>query len=315
MFPFSPNEVVRNYLSAEQFIKACDVVWSTDRRAAIPHSRAPVPAASIVYAKVDHVSGLFEALRRRRARVVLVTSESDDTVGPEVSKPCQVSEWYSTNSRHPGVCGLPLGLANSYCHITLKASSIAGTLANPPARRGWLYVNFRTQTNPAVREPTINYFSALGSDWVTLRHADVPLDQMVQEVAAHRFALCPPGNGIDTHRMWEALYLKTIPIVLRDPALEGFRDLPILFVEKFSDLSREFLEQEYVRFEQSDWNWDKLFLPWWESRFRKSKADLNARGSSIRLHEHIKERVMSAANAVRQRLRKALHLTPCLICA
>ena len=29
----------------------------------------------------------------------------------------------------------------------------------------------------------------------------------------YMFVICPEGNGIDTHRMWEALYLRTIPII------------------------------------------------------------------------------------------------------
>ena len=39
------------------------------------------------------------------------------------------------------------------------------------------------------------------------------------EVARHRFALCPPGNGFDTHRVYEALQLGAIPVTspLRAP--------------------------------------------------------------------------------------------------
>jgi hypothetical protein len=30
----------------------------------------------------------------------------------------------------------------------------------------------------------------------------------------HKFVVSPPGNGIDCHRNWEAIYLGCIPIVL-----------------------------------------------------------------------------------------------------
>ena len=31
----------------------------------------------------------------------------------------------------------------------------------------------------------------------------------------YMFVACPEGNGIDTHRFWEALYLRTIPIIAK----------------------------------------------------------------------------------------------------
>ena len=55
----------------------------------------------------------------------------------------------------------------------------------------------------------------------------------------YMFLVCPEGNGIDTHRMWEALYLKTIPIIKKNkisPFLEK-ANLPILVLNKWTDLA------------------------------------------------------------------------------
>jgi hypothetical protein len=52
------------------------------------------------------------------------------------------------------------------------------------------------------------------------------------------FVICPEGNGIDTHRLWEALYLKTIPIMKKNkisPFLKKI-NLPILVLNKWTDL-------------------------------------------------------------------------------
>ena len=52
------------------------------------------------------------------------------------------------------------------------------------------------------------------------------------------FVSCPEGNGIDTHRLWEALYLKTIPIMKKNkmsPFLKKI-NLPILVLNKWTDL-------------------------------------------------------------------------------
>ena len=34
-------------------------------------------------------------------------------------------------------------------------------------------------------------------------------------LSQYKFCICPEGNGADTHRLWEALYLKTVPIVIK----------------------------------------------------------------------------------------------------
>jgi len=39
--------------------------------------------------------------------------------------------------------------------------------------------------------------------------------QYLLELKRHRFCLCPIGNGIDTFRLWEALYMGCIPVITK----------------------------------------------------------------------------------------------------
>ena len=56
----------------------------------------------------------------------------------------------------------------------------------------------------------------------------------------YMFVACPEGNGIDTHRFWEALYLRTIPIIEKNKISNFIKDanLPVLILNKWSDLSK-----------------------------------------------------------------------------
>jgi hypothetical protein len=56
-------------------------------------------------------------------------------------------------------------------------------------------------------------------------------------LASYKYVISPPGNSIDCHRIWESLYLGTIPICLTDIALKSFEDLPIIFIDTFSKTS------------------------------------------------------------------------------
>ena len=275
---FEARSIRNDHLSAEQYQRFCHPIWSVDRRSSQRIDKIPPAHAAIVYAKRDHVSTLFGELKKRRDRIVLVTSESDDCVKAGESLPQQVATWFSTNSCHPKVSPLPLGLGNSYCNVTAKADLLAEYGGR--TKTSLLYVNFRPETNPDVRMPLWNSFGS--SDWsrsVTRHAGNVSREEYVSALASHRFVLCPRGNGIDTHRIWEALYVGTIPIVERHSALAQFSDLPILFVDRLEGLEPCFLESKHQEMLSERWNWEKLFLPWWRKRFEEERAMIGGRVS------------------------------------
>jgi hypothetical protein len=79
-----------------------------------------------------------------------------------------------------------------------------------------------------------------------------PYIEYLRELAEHRFCLCIRGNGVDTHRFWESLYLGVIPVIINNniTRCENFikylQDLDIPFVEiKNDDL--EVLNLKYNR--------------------------------------------------------------------
>ena len=263
-------------MSAERFTTCCDQRWSTDRRSTHPVERRPPVHGSLVYAKRDHARTLFGKLKKKRSKIVLVTSESDDCVAPGEPLPPQVETWFSSNSCHPAVQSLPLGLGNSYCSVTAKADLLADF--SPRPKTSLLYVNFRPETNPSVRLPLWEGFGSSSWNGSITRHAgNVSKEDYVSTLASHRFALCPRGNGIDTHRMWEALYLGTIPVVEKNQALASFSDLPILFVDRLSEVTKNFLESKYQEILSTKWNWEKLFLPWWRRHFEAERQKIGNR--------------------------------------
>ena len=55
------------------------------------------------------------------------------------------------------------------------------------------------------------------------------------ELKKHKYAICPRGNGIDTHRIWECLYLDVIPIMLKRDYF-GIDNLPIIYLNSWDEL-------------------------------------------------------------------------------
>ena len=92
-------------------------------------------------------------------------------------------------------------------------------------------------------------------------------------LSKYMFVICPEGNGIDTHRLWEALYLKTIPIIKKNkisPFLQK-ANLPILILNDWSDLTK-FYESKLKSFyakKKRFFNNNFLNQKYWINIFRK----------------------------------------------
>jgi hypothetical protein len=56
------------------------------------------------------------------------------------------------------------------------------------------------------------------------------------------FVACPRGNGLDTHRFWESLYLGAIPIVVKKDAIPAFQFGPHLAIKDWQELEKMSLQ-------------------------------------------------------------------------
>ena len=84
------------------------------------------------------------------------------------------------------------------------------------------------------------------------------------------FVLCPPGNGYDTHRAWEALCLGRIPIIQDLPINEVYRDLPVWIVSDwnhFAQLTVDDLKRVWSDMvsKWKEYKWQKLRLQYWKN--------------------------------------------------
>lgn len=91
----------------------------------------------------------------------------------------------------------------------------------------------------------------------------------IQELSEHKFALCPPGNGLDSFRIWECLAVGTIPIAL--DILGGlYRNLPVVLVSDFTRITPKLLESEFDRIckNVNSFKWEKTTKQYWVNKIK-----------------------------------------------
>jgi hypothetical protein len=81
---------------------------------------------------------------------------------------------------------------------------------------------------------------------VTIR-SNLTNEEYRTDLSRSEFVLCPEGTGADTHRFYESVYLKSIPIVLRTNSVFDrlYAAFPCLVVNEWSDITEELLDSSY----------------------------------------------------------------------
>ena len=236
-----------------------------------------IEQGDVWFVKRDFLSEFFQLLPCNCPQIKIVTQHSDYEVDDDIvkTKPSCVSFIFGSNttSTHNDAVPIPLGLGPSYCHLTPKSKDIKCKNTRKDRSR-LLYANFRTETYPKERVSVFEKIQTMNDSDVTLvtpSKGGSDISVYLEELVSHMFSVCPRGNGIDTHRIWESLYCRTIPIVRYENAHRNFKDLPILFIDDWSILSEEYLHKEYERMTHTIWDYSKLSASWWGQQFKMEK--------------------------------------------
>lgn len=90
------------------------------------------------------------------------------------------------------------------------------------------------------------------NSWSSVNECRVDYKTFLNDILHHKFVICPIGNAIDCHRNWETLYLKRVPVMLRNDYLEKlFVDFPVLFVDEYEDVDEELLNNNNHLYEEA----------------------------------------------------------------
>lgn len=151
---------------------------------------------------------------------------------------------------------LPIGIANSmWRHGNLniwKQILETNSLVNKPKS---IYFNFNINTNTVKRKKCYDIITS--KTIPNLPNTDYL--NYLTILSSYKFAICPEGNGLDTHRFWECLYLKVIPICLKNHITEYYsKNFPIVLLDDWNELNIEKMDEI---FKQANWkNYDMLSL-------------------------------------------------------
>lgn len=217
----------------------------------------------------------------------------------------RVIAWFSIHPPrhgHKKYFPLPLGLMQEKKNYKNKAefSEFLKKLRQRPKSK-LLYMNFDETLNKERKALKKQFIE---EPYCFNRSSPLDFSDYLEEMADFKFALSPRGWGPDSYRTWEALFVGTIPIVIRNQSgqivtpktalrvgsedtkkkikkhtkkvlpsesatsqLDAlYKDLPIVVINSWKELSEHFLEEKYREIASKTYDISKLYMEYWRKK-------------------------------------------------
>jgi hypothetical protein len=251
------------FVSGDAFRAYCDYVLDEEDSSLDP---LVVKPRSTIFVKTDYLGYFFLKVHPRiQYPYILVTHNSDYSVPSgylSYLSDDKIIAWFGQNvddNSSPKMHPIPIGIANRYWDHG-NGQILQEVQAQNAPRENVLYLNFAIDTFPQERR---RVYSLLASAPFSYRSPIKKFKGYLQDLASCKFVASPRGNGLDTHRLWESLYLGSYPIVKNSTLDPLYSDLPIIIVNDWEEVTQEFLEKKEREFKENPPPIDKLYMDYW----------------------------------------------------
>jgi hypothetical protein len=196
---------------------------------------------------------------------VLVSHNSDYPIDERFRRRLRggaLGVWFAANVRlrHPKLVPIPLGIANpGWAHGDPALLREAQRVRD---KSELVDVSFSVETNPLERRRCLELTGLAPTP-------RLPYPKYLKRLARSYFCVSPSGYGVDAHRTWEALYVRTVPIVTRSALTDAHPDLPMVVLDDWADFASLELTPELYRGVLGSWQPEALSMESYLERLQR----------------------------------------------
>lgn len=224
-----------------------------------------IKSSKIFFCKSDHLN-FFETrvMPHIVNKFILISHNSDYTVGKHsnIINNKLLIKWYGMNmTPNEKTYGIPIGLENTMWYRT-NFETLKQNENN--IKNNLLFFNFNVNTNLKERQKIKKIIENKGFQWNNNQN----WNKYIETLSTYSFCISPEGNGVDCHRIWEALYVNCIPIVKNNDILKNyFADLPILWIDDYNIITENYLKEKLNDFKNlNNLKRDKINFIYWKNK-------------------------------------------------
>ena len=193
-----------------------------------------------IFIKTDLIPHSLDFLKRIPNKYHLLTGASDICITKnrelvsEIFNQTNIASWVGNNLEeiHPSMLSIPIGftrtgyeedwdsLLNFKKKIPKEINILLTWMGDTSIERN-IVRDLAYKTN---------------SKRIFIQNSKLEYKDYVELLKKSHYVICPEGNGIDTHRIYETIFADAVPIVLNSPLWRMHRNLGCLIVNKWSDI-------------------------------------------------------------------------------
>lgn len=247
---------------------------------------------TIFFCKTDYILEDFNIISKLNNNVIFITGNSDYSINDDITNlaPKNIIKWYAQNalSYNEILEPIPIGLENRfpssreghgigyYDRVKNKEDILQKINTNNQPNK-FIYANFNINTNINYRYKIKEI--CLNTPFITWQEPNLLLDTFYSQIIDHKMVLCPIGNGVDTHRLWETLYSNRIPIIIKIgnyKIYELYKKLPIIILDNILELKNlDLIMSKYYQAINKDTNHNMLYIDYWFAEIQKAEQRYN----------------------------------------
>ncbi len=222
----------------------------------------------IIFVNSDLIEIFFKIQDPKiQSQYILISHNSDKS--PTKKELSLISEniihWFAQNlefSSIDRISYLPIGLENR----RWLRNRIKNSHNNIISKSKLILCSLNEYNNYPIRQLVLDI--ANKNSYVVMKKFK-NIEKYFDELGNYKFILCPPGNGPDTHRVWESLIHKTFPIFEINSFTENLRNLgvPAIYLDSWEDLddySEKDLELKYEHLLTFELN--MIYFEYWKNQ-------------------------------------------------
>jgi len=296
------NESHNFYISSRGFMKICDYYSSTPIsgvKQVIDYptiSSLSKPVLYICSSAIPHF--IKNMLKKIDFQFILVSGDCNNTCPMNVfstryqyiqfMEDPRIIHWFVQNftETHEKITNIPIGLDYHTMKIDTKMGDITScydqenilnqiiSIAKPFHERiQKCYGNFQFAMNTRFAYDRYDARFNIDNKLVFYEPCQISRIETWKKQTEYSFVISPHGEGYDCHRTWEALILGCIPIVKQSKIDMLYENLPVLIVERWSDVTDELLKVTITQFQQKTFQYQKLSLEYWKQKIYSFKKN------------------------------------------
>ena len=264
-----PRIGVYPYISGDAFLALSDIAFLRDMEGAVDLGRNSL--SEVVFFETEQI--VNHKNRLTDGAVVIVHNGDAPLNQEEISllrqSNCRV---FATNTPRQDwfIEPIPIGLENVHHQRngSLHYFNPLNLAKLSLEKKRDVLVSFSVGTNPAERKRILETCQGYGFE-----NEKMKLGEFRQRIAESRFVISPPGNGIDCHRTWEAMYHKTVPVIEARYNLFQHIELPILTVNSYHDFFKMSLDERLSLYHKiMSRGYPALFMDYWIDLINKARG-------------------------------------------